>query len=189
MKDEYLYHDFCSGTMEDVYADIYPALMLYATRFLGHDYAFLAEDCVQDSIYKTYLNRKQIASASQLKSYLYTSVRNKAISILRKGSSKKNFLKIADISEADITTELIEQETMRMLFTAIDNLPESYKAIVEMSFDEGLKNAEIAKRLGISESAVKKRKARMLDNLRNSMRDKDKLEAVILLLYSSGFME
>ena len=76
-----------------------------------------------------------------------------------------------------------------MLFTAIDNLPESYKAIVEMSFDEGLKNAEIAKRLGISESAVKKRKARMLDNLRNSMRDKEKLETIILFLCSSGFME
>lgn len=189
MNDELLYKDFYSGTMEAVYDNIYPALMLYATKILGYDYSFLAEDCVQDSIYKTYLNRIQITSASQLKSYLYTSVRNKAISILRKGSSKKNFLKAAHISQDDITIEFIEQETLRMLFTAIDKLPESYRDIVSMSFEEGLKNAEIAVRLGISESAVKKRKAKMLKNLRHSMKDKENLERIIFILTTLEFFE
>ncbi len=189
MKDDHLYRDFYSGTMEEVYTTLYPALISYATKVLGYDYAFLAEDCVQDSIYKTYINRKQIVTTEQLKSYLYTAVRNKAISILRKGSSKKNFLKAAEISETDFTTELIEQETLRLLFTAIDNLPEQYRTLVEMSFEEGLKNGEIAKIMGISESAVKKRKARILENLRNSIKDKIQLETIILYLFASGFFE
>jgi len=185
VKGDVLYNDFMSGSMEVVYDSVYPALMSYAIRLLGYDYSFLAEDCVQDSIYKTYLNRKQIATSSQLKSYLYTSCKNKVISILRKASSKKNFLKAVEISEHDSLTFLIEQETLRRLFSAIDNLPESYREIVEMSFEEGLKNTEIAQRLGISESAVKKRKAKMIEKLRAFMHDRHRYEMVIAFIYLS----
>ena len=65
--------------------------------------------------------------------------------------------------------ELIERETMRRLFVAVDSLPEPYRRIFDLSFEEGLKNREIAAMLGISESAVKKRKARMLNLLRSAI--------------------
>lgn len=188
MKEDIIYKDFQSGKMTSVYEYIYPALMSYAMKFLGNDYSFLAEDCVQDSIYKTYINRELICSASQLNAYLYTSVRNKAISILRRGSSKKNFLKIAETYEQELTIGLIEQETMRILFTAIDRLPESYREIVEMSFDEGLKNAEIAKRLGITESAVKKRKSKIIEKLRKQMKDPEKINVVLCMLATAEFI-
>ena len=189
MKEDAIYKDFQSGSMLALYEFMYPALMSYAVKLLGYDYSFLAEDCTQDAIYKTYLNKNIIYNSHQLKGYLYTAVRNKAISILRKGSSKRTFLKTVDISEQDITVGLIEQETQRLLFTAIDNLPESYRAIVEMSFEEGLKNAEIAKRIGITESAVKKRKNKMIESLRKQLDDPEKLNAITIFLMSSGFFE
>lgn len=189
MNDEHIYQSFKRGSIEYLYLNIYPALISYAVKILGYDYAFLAEDCVQDSIYKTYLNRNSLTSASSLKSYLYTLVRNSAISILRKSQSKRNFLKTVEMWERDITNELIEQETLRMLFAAIDRLPESYRQIVEMSFEEGLKNAEIAQRLGISESAVKKRKAKMLEHLRISMSDTEKFNQITAFLIACNFFE
>lgn len=189
MNDDAIYKDFQSGTMQALYESMYPSLMSYAMKLLGYDYSFLAEDCTQDAIYKTYLNKGLISNTKQLKAYLYTAVRNKAISILRKGSSRRTFLKTVDTSEQDITIGLIEQETQRMLFAAIDNLPESYRAIVEMSFEEGLKNAEIAKRIGITESAVKKRKYKMLENLRQQLDDPEKLKNITIFLISSRFFE
>lgn len=53
-----------------------------------------------------------------------------------------------------------------------------------MSFEEGLKNAEIAAALGIAEITVKKRKMRLLEMLRKSMGDNFDLTALTLILTS-----
>lgn len=169
MAGHNLYADFKSGRFHLLYSEFYPALIDYAIRYLGPKYAYLAEDCVQESIFRTYLCRERIPDESSLKTYLYTAVRNRAVSILRKDRSQAAYLKRLDLSEQDITASLIEQETMRRLFVAVDALPEKSRQIFDLSFGEGMKNREIAQRLGISESAVKKRKIRMLDFLRASV--------------------
>lgn len=166
MSRQSLYADFCSGRMNRLYGEFYPALIAYARRFLGTEHAWLAEDCVQESIFQTYLMKEKIPDEPSLKAYLYTAVRNRAVSILRKGQSRNNFLKTLELPEHDILNGMIEQETMRRLFVAVDALPEISRQVFDLSFEEGLKNREIALRLGISESAVKKRKAKMIDILR-----------------------
>lgn len=182
MAGKTLYRDFKSGRMNQLYDEFYPALIAYAVRFLGPDYAWLAEDCVQESIYKTYLAKERIPDENTLKSYIYTAVRNRAVSILRKNNAQRNYVKNLDLSEQDITASLIEQETIRRLFVAIDALPEHIRQVFDLSFEEGLKNQEIARLLGITESAVKKRKARMIELLRKSVSDGG--EPVILALVS-----
>ena len=57
------------------------------------------------------------------------------------------------------------------MYTAIQSLTDLQKDILRMSFSEGLKNAEIAQRLGIAEITVKKHKARLLAVLRGKLDD------------------
>lgn len=180
MAGRNLYKDFQSGRMELLYSEYYPALISYAVRFLGQNYAWMAEDCVQESIFKAYLVKDRIPDGQALKAYIYTSVRNRAVSILRKDNSQRNYLKNLELSEQDIMANIIEQETMRRLFVAIDALPEHFRQVFDLSFEEGFKNQEIARMLGISESAVKKRKAKMLTLLRKSVSENE--EPVILAL-------
>lgn len=62
--------------------------------------------------------------------------------------------------------------------------PEKYRRIFELNFRQGLKNAEIAKLLNITESAVKKQKAQMLELFRKDLIKKTGdhfLTAMILL--------
>lgn len=73
------------------------------------------------------------------------------------------------LHEADATRALIENETLDTLYAAIRNLPDDYRDLLRMSFEEGLKNADIAAALGIAEITVKKRKLRLLEMLRRSM--------------------
>lgn len=56
-------------------------------------------------------------------------------------------------------------------FAAIESLPEEYQRILWMSYREGLKNAEIAARLGVAEITVKKKKAKILALLSSRMGD------------------
>ncbi|MDD3200601.1 MAG: sigma-70 family RNA polymerase sigma factor [Bacteroidales bacterium] len=166
--------------MACLYREYYPALVSYAIRLLGESQSYLAEDCVQESIYKTYLAKDRISDEASLKSYLYTSIRNRAISYIRKSGSKNNYLRQIELTQQDITNSIIEQETLRKLFVAIDKLPEKYRQIFEMSFEQGLKTAQIAQQLGISESTIKKRKSKMIKTLRNELGDIPK--SILLLL-------
>ena len=172
MKDSDLYSDFMAGRFTGLYHSFYRPLTAFALRYLGDDYSYLAEDVVQEAIFKTYLRKKFIENPTALKSYLYHTVRNTSLNILRKQGSRERYLKVAEETETDITHKIIEEETFRLLFEAIAELPTPQREVLELSYFEGLKNAEIAQRLGISEISVKKRKARTLDALRKILSDK-----------------
>ena len=178
-----IFEAFRKGELAPFYRRMYPELILFAGRILGHDYAFMAEDHVQDSVFKAYERRNSFVSAMQWKVFLYTCVRNAAISCLRHRSARQNYLAQTEVSDDALALGIVEQETISMLYEAIESLPPEYRELLEMSFGEGLRNAEIASRLQVAEITVKKRKARLIDLLRESMGGKVDKEYLLLLLY------
>lgn len=70
------------------------------------------------------------------------------------------------ISEDDILVEIYRSELMQQLCSAIEQLPDKYGYGIKMAFIDGLKNHEIAEKLGIPVSAVNTQKARGLVALR-----------------------
>ncbi len=179
---EHIFAEFKEGRLTPFYEKMYPELMAYATHLLGNEYAFLAEDCVQDSVFKAYQQTQVFTSPLQWKIFLYTCLRNEAISILRKGQAQKNYLSQVEEETEDLSLCFIEQETLTLLYSAIDALPEKYKTIFELSFEQGLKNAEIAEQLQIAEVTVKKQKARLIELLRNDLVNKIDKDSLTLLL-------
>ena len=180
MSEQHLYKDFVNGRMKSFYDEFYPTLLIYASRILGEEFSFLSEDIVQDTIYKTYLERNRLHSESSLKSYLYTSVHNSAVSVLRRAGSRNRYLNQLETASDDLSNSIIEQETLRRLFVAIEKLPQPYREVIELSFGDGLRNAEIAEILGISVSAVKQRKSKLLLLLQRMVADGS--DSALLLL-------
>lgn len=173
--------DFKAGKLDAFYKEAYPSLLMYATRILTDGYAFLAEDCVQDCIFRSYQERNKISSPIAWKSFLYTSVHNSAISILRHYKVHDTYLsRLEEGIEDDASEMMIEQETLDMLYSAIDMLPQKYRTIFELSFEQGLSNPEIAAELNLSVSGVKKQKSRMLEIIRSSVSDKSVVMVLML---------
>ena len=85
--------------------------------------------------------------------------------------AQENYLSQQE-EKTEFLNGIIEQETLDLLYDAIDELPERYRRIFELNFQQGLKNAEIAALLGVTESAVKKQKAAMIDLVRQSLKKK-----------------
>ena len=97
---------------------------------------------------------------ASLMSYLYTCLRNKAVSLLRKENSHGKYIsEYRAAMDGDLSAEIEGRETMRAVFNIVNSLPEAYRKTFELSFVEGLSNAEVAERLRISVSSVKARKA------------------------------
>ena len=177
--------DFKKGKLESFYQQVYGKLLLYASRQLGQHYSFLAEDCVQDAVCKAYQQQEILTSVPKFKAYFYSCIHNAAIDILRKDKAQGNYLSQQE-EKTESLNGIIEQETLDLLYDAIDELPERYRRIFELNFQQGLKNAEIAALLGVTESAVKKQKAAMIDLVRQSLKKKtgnDLLAFLIVMKY------
>src|SRR4029077_16047444 len=103
------------------------------------------------------------------KNFLYTTVRNAGLNVVRHGSVKKKFLDQQHKETADepnILQEIIRAEVIGEIYRAIEQLPAGCRVIFTMGYIDGLKNAEIADQLGISINTVKTQKARALQLLR-----------------------
>ncbi len=183
MIAEEVFTDFQRGKIESLYKKMYGELLLYASRRLGENAAFMAEDCVQDAIYKVYQMRDTLHSAAIFKSYLYSCIHNQAVSILRRQVAQENYLSRQE--EDDYQNSVLEQDVLDLLFESIRALPERYQHLFDLSFEKGLKNAEIAALLNVSESAVKKQKANLIKQLRNELvrRTGDDYLVLLLLLW------
>lgn len=167
-----IYRSFISGRMTPFYTSVYPELLRYAARILGPELGYLAEDCVQDAVMNTYLNRSAISDVAHWRSYIIQCVRSRALNLLRHQAVSDGYAADSaarDEHQEDVSHEMIRQQTLDTLFAAIDSLPEVYREIFELSFEQGLKNPEIARMLDVAEITVKKRKAKLIELLRRKL--------------------
>lgn len=182
-REEKVYTDFKNGQIDTLYAELYAPLMNYAARFLTNDYAMMAEDCVQEAIIKAYQTRDTFTSSYQLKSYLFTCIHNNCVSVLRKASSRQNYVLMPkEEIEQEFSASMIEQETIDLLHAAIRELPEKYQQLFELNYEQGLKNEEVARLLEISINGFNKRKAKMISLLRDKFRDNELMQILITVL-------
>lgn len=82
----------------------------------------------------------------------------------------------------DAYHDYIELETKSRLYNAIASLPEDLKQIFNLSFEQGLRNPQIAAQLGVAEITVKKRKAKLINRLRILLNDDNSTLMLFFLL-------
>lgn len=183
-----IFTTFVSGDLKPFYRHAYPGLLLYAGKILAPEVAFIAEDCVQDSVIQAYSRRDVFESAEQWYTFILTCIRNKAVSMMRKSRSGRSYIEENNPeleAEPDMSLTMIENETLELLYQAINNLPENLRQIIDLSFEQGLKNAEVARMLGVAEITVKKQKAKMITLLRMKLGGLLDDKSIMMLL-SSG---
>lgn len=129
-----------------------------------------AEDIVQDAFIKYWNQRQELASHNiAVKNFLYSTVRNASLNLIRHDKVVCQYLEQQNpynIEEFNIVHSIIRSEVLAEIHTALETLPESCKRISRMGYLEGMKNNEIAQKLGISVNTVKTQKQRGLQLLR-----------------------
>lgn len=179
-----IFRAFVAGDITLFYDKLYPGLLIYASRQLGDNLSYFAEDCVQDAVIKSYNRRETFKNSAVWYSYLLKCIYNSSVDVIRKNQSHSNYIDYTSKNALshDVDVEILEQEILDRLQAAVEALPPRYREILRLSFAEGLKNSEIAARLGIAEITVKKHKARILVMLRETLGDNYPVEIIILML-------
>ncbi|WP_127133081.1 RNA polymerase sigma-70 factor [Pseudoflavitalea rhizosphaerae] len=131
----------------------YKPLLRFANAFVrSHE---MSEEIVSDVFIRIWERRSQLSEITNLKVYLYVSVRNMSLKYLLKKQKQ------ASVSLDDLQVELESQhhdpeqllltaELMNRVARAIDNLPPRCKMVYKLIKEDGLRYREVSEILDIS---------------------------------------
>lgn len=157
------------GAFRLLFDEFYSALCLFAERFLGDREA--AEDVVQEGFLKYWGRHADFDNYYKIKSFLYVVVRHDCLNILRDKRVKLELMEdMAVESDEFFREQVMEEEAYRVFYRAIDGLPQQMRTVIYLAL-QGLKNGEIAEKMGVSEHAVHAYKKEAYKRLKDKMKE------------------
>lgn len=144
------------GAFEQMFRMFYVPLCDYAVMILGDSAE--AEDVVQDLFKYIWENRCKIYIQDSVKSYLFSSVRFRALNVLKhKMITTKHGALLTEFIEDLQNTDYTEEEVHRieLIKKVIQSLPSQCRKVFMMSCLDGMTYKEIAEKLGLSVNTVK----------------------------------
>ncbi len=156
---------------EELFHSYYTPLCRFAFKYVRD--ADDSEEIVQDTFVSFWNRRSAISEEASLKSYLFTSVRNKCLNHLKHLTVVREHAAhvIAENMDSSEQDELVTDELAGRIKQAVENMPEQRKRIFQMSRDEGLRYKEIAEYLDISVKTVENQMGKALKYLRTELSD------------------
>ena len=132
-----------------------------------------AEDIAEEAFIKLWERHSGFENAANLKSFLYTIVRNASIDWLRQQKRRlahsKEIIYLAEEKESFILQQITEAETYREVVAALKILPPKCRQIFRMIYFEGKDYGQIASELNLSINTIRVQKARALALLRRQL--------------------
>jgi RNA polymerase sigma-70 factor (ECF subfamily) len=159
----------------------------FVNRYVRDDVQ--AEDITQESFLSLWKNRERIDPRQNLRNYVLTIARNRALNYLRDVISRKGgtlegreaeiHARILQHPEVELRIEALETE--EMLGRVFRSLPDKAREMFVMSRQEGLTYAEISQKLGVSVKVVEYNIVLALKAFRRAMPN---VSGILLLLLS-----
>lgn len=166
----------------DTYTHYRSALLAYAMRFLPREEA---EDVVQEMFSSLLAGKMQYKGKTELRNYMYLSVRNRCLDVLRHRAVVRSYIAEASMEiDSDTADEMFAGEIYTRLFQHIDALPDRQRETM-LKVCEGKTNAEIAVAMNVGLETVKNQKYKALAALRKQMKDKVLLLAFFFTFFNS----
>lgn len=150
----------------------YPGLVIFASNIIVNRDE--AEEIVQDFFVRLWENRATIKTGNTIKSYLFTSVKNRSINYLKSNQVKQH---VVDELKKQMETEMrynpdiyVDTELQQRLKKAFEKLPPRTAEIFTLSRFKGFTNDEIAEDLGLSKRTVETQVSNALKILRKELK-------------------
>ena len=156
---------------EALFHAYHASLCSFAYRYLGA--RDLAEEMVQEVFLFVWERRESWDVRSSVRSYLFTAVRNAALSYLRhervvaRRDARVRILQDTVAPGADL--EVVQAETVAAIQEAVARLPDRCRLVFTLHREQGLTYAEVAEVLGISPRTVEVQIGRALKSLRRCL--------------------
>lgn len=158
----------------NLYKQYYTPIFFFIEKIIGD--ATQAEDITADCFIKLWQQAQQ-REVHDVRGFLFIAARNSSLDHLKRDrihhqKEKEIYYLSKQESKTAFAAAEIKAEVLQSVYDEIEKLPAKAKEIFKLSFIEGLKNAEIAKMLDLSEQTIYNQKAIALKSLRTVFKDK-----------------
>ncbi|WNH11303.1 RNA polymerase sigma-70 factor [Thalassobellus suaedae] len=166
-------HQLTIKGYKKLFDSLYPLLCLFANKYI-YDME-ISKDLVQDVFIKIWEDKIVFKNENNIKSYLYTSVKNKSLDYLKskhyKSTDNFSVNQIEQLeNESYFLREVVVIEASSIIEKAINTLPNKCAKIIRLSIKD-FKNSEIAEELNISINTVKAQKKIAYKRLKPLLKD------------------
>lgn len=114
-----------------------------------------AADAVQEAMVRLWDNRGLLDGVADMRAYCCGTVRNEALSRLRRQSPVENIGDREAPDTADETDRVEQRDELSRVRAAVDVLPEPQRTVMRMNAYGGCSGREIAEATGLSEANVR----------------------------------
>lgn len=164
---------------EQVYHDYAPRVYNTARRMVAND--FDAEDVTQDVLLQVVRKLPSFRGDAAFPTWLHRVTVNTALTHRRRQASRQQHGLGGSLGTSDEAPldggrqvhapedQIIDRELRQLIDRAIDSLPQEYRIVFVLADVEGIPNAEIGQRLGLSLPAVKSRLHRARGMMREAL--------------------
>ncbi|MCO5238417.1 MAG: RNA polymerase sigma-70 factor [Chitinophagaceae bacterium] len=165
----------------------FPVLGRYACRVARISSAE-AEDVVEDVFMKLWERRAQFSGFGEVKGFLYTSVRNGCINVVRsrqrEATRTATFIQLYGNEGGDSDeAEIIYSELLAEIRKSVDALPAKMREIFILSHYKKMSNEAIAAHLNLSHQTVRNQKSKALALLRQWLKQKNPLLLIVFSVW------
>lgn len=160
-----------AAAFKALYRELHPAVAAFVGRRIR--VRADAEDLVSRVFFAFLKNLASYErSRGSVHGWILTIARNAIVDHLRARRPAVPLEAVAEVlpGAGDLLGELLDRERHGQLATLVAGLPAEVRELLALRFADGLRHAEIAGMLGLSEAAVKQRVSRALRELRARMR-------------------
>jgi len=145
------------SAFEKLYHFFYDCLFRFAMHIVKNE--MLSEEIVSDVLLNIWQKRKKLPSIGDIDSYLFTSVKNKALHYIDKENRRPKREELSVTIEyiqddSDPESTMINDELNKILTDAIESLPEKCRIIFKLAREDEFKYKKISKILGISVKTI-----------------------------------
>ena len=168
-----------------LYKMYYPKMKGICINILEED-KVVVDDLVQDAFVLAFVSLKDLKNTHRFSQWLTSITTNLVLKYQEKGK-RYNFISISDVEEefsAVLDNSSVSQQSIQYdeIMSAIDNLPEGYKKIFNMSVLDGLSHQEIGALLDIAPHSSSSQLARAKAMLRNTLSPRAMLLIALALI-------
>ncbi len=147
----------------------YPRLFSFSLKYVEDKY--VAEGIVSNTFLKVWEKRNQVTKIENLRSYLYSMVRNESLDYIKKRNKEIPFNINSHDSVSLMNDLILEEEVHSLISNALESLPPKCREIFKLSCIDGVKYKVIAKELQITVNTVKSQRARAIKLLKLKLKD------------------
>jgi RNA polymerase sigma-70 factor, ECF subfamily len=162
----------------ELFRRVHSPLCRFAERYVGD--AARAEELVQDLFLDLWARRDTITVQTNLRAYLFASVRNRALNIRRRDNVERDWaddeaqpsVRALHAAPPPADWQAAHEDEYELLRNAMASLPPRCALVMHLRWTDGLSYAEIASVLDISVKGVEQQLARGLRTLRTLLHDR-----------------